>query len=39
VSFAQGNNNPGGFLKIAHTKKKTLVQIFGPKNPGPKLEI
>jgi hypothetical protein len=21
----------GGFLKIAHTKKKILVQIFGPK--------
>ena len=26
-----GSGATGGFLKIAHTKKKILVQIFGPK--------
>jgi hypothetical protein len=35
VNFAQANSNnnkdTGGFLKIAHTKKKILVQIFEPK--------
>ena len=26
-----GVGDTGGFLKIAHTKKKILIQIFGPK--------